>query len=111
MPTTRSASKRFDVPEKDEHPEEAQHIGIGIGAGGRSKSFASKSLGEGEKTGVQITIHNLTYRVPLGKGQERYLLGGLEPLTGTMDPGQMVALMTPGMAITRDQSERSAGDG
>ena len=83
----------FDVPEKDEHPEEAQHIGIGIGAGGRSKSFASKSLGEGEKTGVQITIHNLTYRVPLGKGQERYLLGGLEPLTGTMDPGQMVALM------------------
>ena len=35
----------------------------------------------------------MTYKVPLPKGGERYLLGGLEPLTGTLDPGHMIALM------------------
>ena len=35
----------------------------------------------------------MTYKVPLPKGGERYLLGGLEPLTGTLDPGNMIALM------------------
>jgi len=50
-------------------------------------------LGESEKTGVQITLYDLTYKIPLPKGGERYLLGGLEPLTGTLDPGNMIALM------------------
>ena len=59
----------------------------------KSKSFGSKSLGEAEKTGVQITLHELTYKIPLKGGEERYLLGGLEPLTGTLDPGNMIALM------------------
>mmetsp|Transcript_12160 Transcript_12160/g.27695 ORF Transcript_12160/g.27695 Transcript_12160/m.27695 type:complete len:749 (+) Transcript_12160:126-2372(+) len=59
----------------------------------KSKSFGAKSLGEAEKTGVQITLYDLTYKIPLGKGEERYLLGGLEPLTGTLDPGNMIALM------------------
>mmetsp|Transcript_8498 Transcript_8498/g.15749 ORF Transcript_8498/g.15749 Transcript_8498/m.15749 type:complete len:338 (-) Transcript_8498:6-1019(-) len=59
----------------------------------KSKSFGSKSLGESEKTGVQITLHELTYKIPLKGGEERYLLGGLEPLTGTLDPGNMIALM------------------
>ena len=60
---------------------------------GPSKSFGSKSLGEADKTGVQITLYDLTYKIPLPKGGERYLLGGLEPLTGTLDPGNMIALM------------------
>merc|ERR1712159_935362 len=59
----------------------------------KSKSFGSKSLGGAEKTGVQITLHELTYKIPLKGGEERYLLGGLEPLTGTLDPGNMIALM------------------
>jgi ABC-type multidrug transport system ATPase subunit len=59
----------------------------------KSKSFGSKSLGEAEKTGVQITLYDLTYRIPLSGGEERYLLGGLEPLCGTLDPGNMIALM------------------
>merc|ERR1711977_779297 len=46
-----------------------------------------------EKTGVQITLYDLTYRIPLSGGEERYLLGGLEPLCGTLDPGNMIALM------------------
>merc|ERR1719232_1651511 len=58
-----------------------------------TKSFHAKSLGESDKTGVQITLYDLTYKIPLGKGEERYLLGGLEPLTGTLDPGNMIALM------------------
>ena len=42
---------------------------------------------------IQITLYDLTYRIPLSGGQERYLLGGLEPLCGTLDPGNMIALM------------------
>eukprot|EP00216_Chloropicon_sp_CCMP2111_P002399 CAMPEP_0198246630 /NCGR_PEP_ID=MMETSP1446-20131203/46068_1 /TAXON_ID=1461542 ORGANISM="Unidentified sp, Strain CCMP2111" /NCGR_SAMPLE_ID=MMETSP1446 /ASSEMBLY_ACC=CAM_ASM_001112 /LENGTH=891 /DNA_ID=CAMNT_0043930953 /DNA_START=253 /DNA_END=2929 /DNA_ORIENTATION=- len=75
----------------DNHPgDDGFHVEIS------AKSFGAKSLGEGEKTGVQITLHNLTYRVPAAggkRGEERYLLGGLEPLTGTLDPGNMIALM------------------
>merc|ERR1739847_198909 len=31
---------------------------------GPSKSFGSKSLGEADKTGVQITLYDLTYKIP-----------------------------------------------
>jgi ABC-type multidrug transport system ATPase subunit/ABC-type multidrug transport system permease subunit len=59
----------------------------------KSKSFASKSLGESEKTGIQVTLYQLRYKVPAPGGGDRYLLGNPEPITGTMDPGMMIALM------------------
>merc|ERR1719155_354183 len=67
----------------------------GLAALPKSKSFASKSLGEAEKSGIQVTLYQLRYKVPnqANKKEWKYLLGGLEPLSGTLDPGNMIALM------------------
>jgi len=77
-----------NLPDAAEGPESMVQVEFP-----KSKSFGSKSLGEAEKSGVQITLYDLTYRIPLSGGEERYLLGGLEPLCGTLDPGNMIALM------------------
>merc|ERR1719158_1727165 len=67
----------------------------GLAALPKTKSFASKSLGESEKSGIQVTLYQLRYKVPnmVNKKEWKYLLGGLEPLSGTLDPGNMIALM------------------
>jgi len=67
----------------------------GLAALPKTKSFASKSLGESEKSGIQVTLYQLRYKVPnmANKKEWKYLLGGLEPLSGTLDPGNMIALM------------------
>jgi ABC-type multidrug transport system ATPase subunit len=67
----------------------------GLAALPKTKSFASKSLGESEKSGIQVTLYQLRYKVPnmTNKKEWKYLLGGLEPLSGTLDPGNMIALM------------------
>jgi ABC-type glutathione transport system ATPase component len=80
------------------------------------KTFECKSLNQKERTGLQITLYNLTYTVPTRGGggaktktknneeqkqkqqkdtnsNEKILLGGYRKLCGTIDPGQMVALM------------------
>ena len=69
------------------------------------KSFASKSLGQAARTGAQVTLHRLCYRVPGPLDPRRpwaprapvYLLGAVGEaapgVTGTLDPGTMVALM------------------
>ena len=68
-----------------------------------SKSFASKSLGERDKTGAQVTLYRVRYKVkdtssfnwrkPFSPLKDRYLIGHPEPVTGTLDPGMMFALM------------------
>merc|ERR1719247_2093948 len=67
----------------------------GLAALPKTKSFASKSLGESEKSGIQVTLYQLRYKVPnmVNKKEWKYLLGGLESLSGTLDPGNMIALM------------------
>jgi len=74
---------------------EGMDVEGGLAALPKSKSFASKSLGEAEKSGIQVTLYQLRYKVPnqANKKEWKYLLGGLEPLSGTLDPGNMIALM------------------
>lgn len=86
------------------------------------KTFGCKSLNQGDKTGLQITLYNLTYTVParnnnslfgfnlqcIGKKKKEHkeyetksgdenakkiLLGGYRKLCCTIDPGHLVALM------------------
>merc|ERR1712072_651226 len=82
---------------------EGMDMAGGLAALPKTKSFASKSLGESEKSGIQVTLYQLRYKVPnmVNKKEWKYLLGGLEPLSGTLDPGNMIALVTqPGSTLT-----------